>query len=175
MANLEGKLSVPVEVELDLSGLPGNGGDPPDLDLAWAYTRLIWKGKGQGPQEIGNGDLTGRFFKIGQFANLQIQFQVGSTSTWSSSAPYWYFQVPDLMINHAGNPPALGSVGSVKAFHGGSRNVPGVAKWSGAVGGEFGGWGIRAFFDGDIELGPNKPNQWKSGDTLQISIAYEVA
>ena len=146
---------------------PPNGGGG-----SWAYIPMAWKAKGTSIHpDVGSGDLTGRYFRLGNFVHLQVHLQLADDTQFGASAPFYYFQ-PGEEIAPDFDGPALEAVGVANLYASGrGPEHVGICKWSKNVGSGIDG--IRVVF-GDSEFSQNHPVVLRTGDRLRLSLPYEV-
>lgn len=124
----------------------------------------VWGAASTAPA-LGNGTLTGRVTRIGNRVRANITLTIGSTSTMGSGA--WTFALP---APHAGNAVATVS-GSVVA-----RDTAGSLWRVGSCRILAGSNLIRVVSNGIAgEWAAAVPHTWADGDTLTLSIEYEIA
>ena len=143
---------------LTIDGIVGT-----DLGKWQSYT-VSWTAATTNPA-IGNGTLNGKYVQIGKIVTCNIYLLVGSTTTFGSGV--YGFSLPKTVYSSA-----LWSVGnfiandnSANGWYSGQTIV---------VGGDT---KIITFIRDGISsyLSYNTPHVWASGDSLFISLTYEVA
>ncbi len=113
-----------------------------------------WTGSGSNPT-LGNGTLTGRYYKRGNRVTVTIQLTFGSTSnagngTWTFSLPY--------------TPIGL-TMGSAKILDTGTTHF--ICAANADTG------GLTLYGNGDI-VTHNNPMVWATGDTLLATVTYDA-
>lgn len=170
---LDGEFTVAGQFGSTWTPEPGSTNPPPVSDLGFAFTRVLWKEKSTSDHpNIGNGDLTGRFQRIGdKGVFLQIEIEMGSTTTYGPGKNYWYLQPLSLMPDFAGE--AIRSVGSAWAWDQKADEwYPGACWWTDPGGQLL--YGVRCAFGKNVGFSRNNPFTWAAGSRLLVSIHYEL-
>lgn len=124
-----------------------------------------WAGAdGFGPG-IGNGVLSGRYVRIGQWVDVAIVLTMGSTTTYGTSS-YWTFSLPFAPFVGAGAP--YQSI----TFRGGAMTAAGSVQPS-LVAYAIGSTCYVVTASGGL-VNPTTPFTWATGATLSIRGSYEV-
>jgi len=143
-----------------------------------AYTPT-WKGNGGTDPAIGNGNLWGRYSKVGSQVSVKLGFVAGSTTTFGSAG--WVFGLPPALpsVPFPAGPPAATQlptkgggllldaglavylVSAVRLFA--ATNTVDVVVPS--AGGSRSGFGA----------GATQPFTWGTGDELAIAFDYETS
>ena len=130
----------------------------------WQSYTVSWTAATTNPA-IGNGTLNGKYVQIGKIVTCNIYLLVGSTTTFGSGV--YGFSLPKTVYSSA-----LWSVGN---FIANDNSANGWYSGQAIVVG--GDTKIITFIRDGISsyLSYNTPHVWASGDSLFISLTYEVA
>ncbi len=134
-----------------------------DLGKWQSYT-VSWTASTTNPS-IGNGTLDGKYVQIGKTIICNIRLAIGSTTTFGSGV--YGFSLPKTVYSSA--------VGFVGNFIANDNSANGWYSGQAIVVG--GDTKIITFIRDGISsyLSYNTPHDWASGDSLHISLTYEVA
>jgi len=143
---------------LTIDGIVGT-----DLGKWQSYT-VSWTAATTNPA-IGNGTLNGKYVQIGKIVTCNIYLLVGSTTTFGSGV--YGFSLPKTVYSS--------TVGFVGNFIANDNSANGWYSGQAIVVG--GDTKIITFIRDGISsyLSYNTPHVWASGDSLFISLTYEVA
>lgn len=119
----------------------------------------VWTATGTAPA-LGNGTLTGRYFRIGNLVVAWVNLTLGSTTTMGTNT--WGFSLPfprDTAILH---------LGSARIFQSGVTYRAGVPVATANV--------VNVFVDAFASAaGATTPHTWVSGDALNFMYVYIAA
>jgi hypothetical protein len=115
-----------------------------------------------GTPSLGNGTITGKYFRLGKMVIVNISLTFGSTTSAAGTST-WYISLP---ITSAG----LGH-GVWTAYDSGVKYHTGILQvFTGAT-------RINSFYasDGQGYLSETRPHTWKANDYLNFTAIYQVA
>lgn len=139
-----------------------------DASYIWTSYAPTWGAASVSPN-IGNGVITGRYFKVGRTIVTQIGLTLGSSTTTGTGD--WSFTVPIISANLTG----LGQyfwTGAVHMIRQGAARYNGVA----LLGTNTSNLAITVpNSGGDYIVQGNFPATWAATDFFNISIVYESA
>ena len=115
-----------------------------------------------GTPSLGNGTITGKYFRLGKMVIINVSLNFGSTTSVAGTDT-WYISLP---IQSAG----LGN-GVWVAFESGVKFYTGILQVSP------GETTIVGFYasDGQGYLSETRPHTWKANDHLRFTAIYQVA
>lgn len=118
-----------------------------------------WTGASADPV-IGNGTLTGRYFRVGRQVSVCITVVMGTTTTFGTGA--WYFALPYIPTT------SVNWIGSVTVLDNGTTFYTGVARTltDGTARMQLYGNSVTAAFDSA------RPITWATGDEIHLSLIY---
>lgn len=128
---------------------------------AWTAYTPTWAASGTDPT-IGNGTLTGAYFRSGNLVIYKIEINTGSTTTYGTGSAYT-FSLPFAFL---GSIPALGQMALLD-----SSASARYARTMYA----FGSPNAIAISEGGSLVGPTSPFTFASGDFIAISGFYETS
>lgn len=142
----------------DLNAAIGTGIVSTGLGAWTAYTPA-WASSGTQPA-IGNGSLSGAYFKVGRLVHWRIQMTVGSTSTFGTGTYTWTFPSPVCNL-----PGALGGQMTIFDASAPARFNRHVINLTGTT--------FSAMTEAAAQVAATVPMTWANGDSLQATGWYE--
>jgi hypothetical protein len=112
---------------------------------------------------LGNGTLTGSYYKIGKLVHVDLDLSIGSTTTFGTGNE-WFFSVPSTAGKSTRGLAFYFDVSAVNAYSGICNMVAGNSTLE-----------IWADNDGAARWGPTTPVIHATGDTLKFSFTYQEA
>lgn len=131
----------------------------------WSPYVPVWAGADAVGPGLGNGLLSGRYLRIGQWVDVAIVLVMGFTTTYGTSS-YWTFSLPFPPVLVAGAP------SQSVTFRAGAMTAGGAAQ-PGLVAYAFGAACYGVTGAGGL-VNPTTPFTWSPGAMLSIRGSYEV-
>lgn len=103
-----GNLAIKNSKQLDITAASSS----PFIGNAATSYAVTWTNSAGANPSIGNGQLTGTYFKYGRMVTVHIEVYGGSTTTWGAGgSDFWQFSVPFTPVNiGSGNWPGSGII-----------------------------------------------------------------
>lgn len=137
--------------------------------LTWSSYTPTWGASSSNPS-LGNGSITGRYFKLGKWCHVHIGLNIGSTSGMGGGI--YSFTLPFTPANFLtggyfySSGVALFNDSSTGAQLGGFTQIIDIGS---------GQYRIRMMTDSSADVGATVPFTWANGDDLDINMVYQVA
>jgi len=133
---------------------------PKIADEGWKDYTPTWTTLASPQPNIGNGQLTGKYLRLGKTVFCRIGFNPGSTTSFGTGE--WMFSLPF--------PATTFFSGTVGGDHAGSHRVTGVALTRSPT---FTNVSIQSHGSTTGYWSASNPFVWRSGDWFTLSIVYE--
>lgn len=133
-----------------------------NVGAVWSDYTPSWTAPTTAPA-LANGELLGRYIKIGRLVHLNIHLTAGSSTTFGSGA--WSFSVP-----FTSSPHGMTYTGSVYMIDSGTTNSIGVA----VLNNDSDTLSIYLNSNANAVKSDN-PWTWASGDELAVELSYETS
>ncbi len=133
----------------------------------WTPYTAIWTSNDGTPPVLGNGTLSGRYMRIGNWVDVSIVMTIGTT-TVIGTASYWVWHLPfapRVFGGGAGQEVTL-RVGSM--YSNGAAQMPGTAYGIGSVA----IYALQA--NNGALIGPSVPFTWVPNALMSIRGSYEL-
>lgn len=140
--------------------------------LTWQTYTPGWGASTVNPT-LGNGTLTGRYFKIGRFVQVQIALNIGSTTNLGTGL--YSFTLPLTPKDGFAANDLFGAGGGVALFAdvSGGPDVQGGQAFLWDVGSS--NWRVRMIDKAGGTVSHSTPVAWANGDDINAVLAYETA
>jgi hypothetical protein len=139
--------------------------------LTWSTYTPAWGASSVNPT-LGNGTITGRYFKIGKLVQVQVALNFGSTTNVGSGL--YSFSLPVTPKDGFASTDLFGAGGGVALFAdvSGGPDVQGGQAFLWDVG--VSNWRIRMIDKAGGTVSHNTPIVWATGDDLNAVVTYEA-
>lgn len=133
----------------------------------WTAYGPTWTSPDGTPPALGNGNLHGRYFKIGTAVTVWIALKLESTSTPGTGSYFrWNLPFPPKLL------PGLPTTATIFS---GFAQAPGGSTYGPLVGFWQTGQAIILQTHAGALIGPTQPFAWGPGASISITGTYEVA